>query len=227
MTRAVALPPVSRISAATARHSSILRDETTTPAFGIRLSLPTSPRPIGCARWCFPAWPSEAQVRSSLSPRSFPWADTAGPGIRGARLGQSTIECAPSIWDLFRGKHWGQRRSAAQTGRTRDRTRLALLHRQNALAKAPSTRGPRRTWDYWATAAPSGCRLRRQKRDRLSALLLDAAWEVVQPVFDARDESWQRTSFLYKLPFFRTAFPYVAAAVGLGVGAGLLIRWLA
>lgn len=56
-------------------------------------------------------------------------------------------------------------------------------------------------------------------------LLVDAAWEVIQPVFDARDESWQRTSFLYKLPFFRTAFPYVAAAAGIAVGAWLLIRW--
>src|SRR5262245_61559510 len=35
---------------------------------------------------------------------------------------------------------------AASTGRTRDRTRPMLHKRQKALAKAPSTRDPKRTW---------------------------------------------------------------------------------
>lgn len=50
-------------------------------------------------------------------------------------------------------------------------------------------------------------------------LLLDAAWEVVRPVFEAQDDSWQQTSFLYKIPFLRTAFPYVAAALLVGAMA--------
>src|SRR5262249_11810315 len=36
-------------------------------------------------------------------------------------------------------------KSAAQTGRTRDRTRPMLQQRQKVLAKAPSTRDPKRT----------------------------------------------------------------------------------
>jgi creatinine amidohydrolase/Fe(II)-dependent formamide hydrolase-like protein len=55
-------------------------------------------------------------------------------------------------------------------------------------------------------------------------MLLDAAWEVVRPVFDAQNGSWQQTSLLYKIPLMRTAFPYVAAAVGLFV-LGLLLVW--
>lgn len=51
-------------------------------------------------------------------------------------------------------------------------------------------------------------------------ILLDAVWQVVRPVFDAQDESWQQTSLLYKIPIFRTAFPYVAgSAVILGLAA--------
>ncbi len=57
-------------------------------------------------------------------------------------------------------------------------------------------------------------------------LLLDAVWEVVRPVLDAEDESWQQTSFLYKVPFFRTGFPYVAAGVGLLLVALALFLWL-
>jgi creatinine amidohydrolase len=58
-------------------------------------------------------------------------------------------------------------------------------------------------------------------------LLVDAAWEVIQPVFEAHDETWQQTSLLYKLPVFRTAFPYVAAAFVIGATAWVLIRWIA
>ncbi len=57
-------------------------------------------------------------------------------------------------------------------------------------------------------------------------LFLEVAWEVAQPVFDAQDESWQQTSILYKIPFLRTAFPYVAAGAGLLLGALALAWWL-
>lgn len=44
-------------------------------------------------------------------------------------------------------------------------------------------------------------------------LLLDVAWEVVRPVFEAQDESWQQTSLLFRIPFFRTACPYVGSVL--------------
>ncbi len=56
-------------------------------------------------------------------------------------------------------------------------------------------------------------------------LLLDVVWEVMRPVLDATDESWQQNSFLYKIPFLRTAFPYVAAVAGLLLAASVLV-WL-
>lgn len=52
-------------------------------------------------------------------------------------------------------------------------------------------------------------------------LLTDVTWEVIRPVFEAKDESWQQTSLLYKIPFFRTAFPYVAAGAAIAAAAGL------
>lgn len=55
-------------------------------------------------------------------------------------------------------------------------------------------------------------------------LLEDVIWDVAQTVFDAEDDSWQRTSMLYKIPFMRTAFPYVAGAVGLLLAAALAIK---
>lgn len=55
-------------------------------------------------------------------------------------------------------------------------------------------------------------------------LLVDVAWEVVRPVFESADESWQQTSMLYKIPFFRTAFPYVASGMALAA-AGLTLLW--
>lgn len=55
-------------------------------------------------------------------------------------------------------------------------------------------------------------------------LLVDVAWEVVRPVFESADESWQQTSMLYKIPFFRTAFPYVASGLALAA-AGLGLLW--
>jgi len=57
-------------------------------------------------------------------------------------------------------------------------------------------------------------------------LLLDAAWEVVRPIFDVSDENWQQTSMLYKIPFFRTAFPYVAAGAALTAVILAVVWWL-
>ena len=55
-------------------------------------------------------------------------------------------------------------------------------------------------------------------------LLTEAAWEVARPVFEVEDDSWQRTSMLYKIPFMRTAFPYIAGGTLLLL-AGLAV-WL-
>jgi creatinine amidohydrolase len=57
-------------------------------------------------------------------------------------------------------------------------------------------------------------------------LLLEVVWEVVRPVLEAADDSWQRTSLLYKIPFMRTAFPYVAAGAGLLLAALVAVWWL-
>jgi creatinine amidohydrolase len=56
-------------------------------------------------------------------------------------------------------------------------------------------------------------------------MLLDVVWEVVRPVLDAADDSWQQTSILYKIPVLRTAFPYVAAGTGRVLLALLLFEW--
>ena len=55
-------------------------------------------------------------------------------------------------------------------------------------------------------------------------LLEDVIWDIARPVFEAEDDSWQQTSMLYKIPFMRTAFPYVAGAVGLLLAAALAIK---
>jgi creatinine amidohydrolase/Fe(II)-dependent formamide hydrolase-like protein len=57
-------------------------------------------------------------------------------------------------------------------------------------------------------------------------LLVDASWEVIRPVFTAQDESWQQTSFLYKVPFLRTGFPYVAVGIVLVLIGWGALRWL-
>ncbi len=51
-------------------------------------------------------------------------------------------------------------------------------------------------------------------------LLGEAVWEVARPVFDASDDAWQQTSFLYKIPVLRTGFPYVLGILGL-----ILLGW--
>ena len=55
-------------------------------------------------------------------------------------------------------------------------------------------------------------------------MLVDVAWEVARPVIEAADESWQQTSLLYNIPFFRTAFPYVASGAAVAT-AGLALLW--
>jgi len=57
-------------------------------------------------------------------------------------------------------------------------------------------------------------------------LLVDVTWEVIRPVFAAQDESWQQASFLYKVPFLRTGFPYVLAGIVLVLIAWAALRWL-
>jgi creatinine amidohydrolase len=60
-------------------------------------------------------------------------------------------------------------------------------------------------------------------------MLGEAAWEVARPVFEASDDAWQQTSFLYKIPFLRTGFPYALGAFGLillGWALERLISWL-
>jgi creatinine amidohydrolase len=57
-------------------------------------------------------------------------------------------------------------------------------------------------------------------------LLLEVVWEVARPVLEAGDDSWQRTSLLYRIPFMRTAFPYVAAGMALFLAGLILVLWL-
>ncbi len=52
-------------------------------------------------------------------------------------------------------------------------------------------------------------------------ILSDAAWQVACPVFEGPDRAWQQTSFLYKIPFLRTGFPYVLGTAGL-----ILLGWM-
>jgi len=57
-------------------------------------------------------------------------------------------------------------------------------------------------------------------------LFLEAVWERVCPVLDPQNKSWRETSFLYKVPFFRTAFPRAVALAALGLAAWAVIHWL-
>jgi creatinine amidohydrolase len=57
-------------------------------------------------------------------------------------------------------------------------------------------------------------------------LFLEAVWELVRPVLDSRNGKWRQTSFLYKIPFLRTAFPRFAAAVAAGLAAWAILQWL-
>jgi len=57
-------------------------------------------------------------------------------------------------------------------------------------------------------------------------LFLEVVWELVQPVLDASNRKWRQTSFLYKIPFLRTAFPRIAVAVAAGLAAWAILQWL-
>jgi creatinine amidohydrolase len=56
-------------------------------------------------------------------------------------------------------------------------------------------------------------------------VLADAGWEIARPMLDAADDGWQQTSVLYKVPFLRSGFPYVAGVAGILLMVGL-IYWL-
>ena len=57
-------------------------------------------------------------------------------------------------------------------------------------------------------------------------LFLEVVWELVLPFLDHQDKNWRRTSFLYKIPFLRTAFPYVLAVAAFALAGLLVIHWL-
>jgi len=57
-------------------------------------------------------------------------------------------------------------------------------------------------------------------------LFLEVVWELVLPVLDHQNRKWRQTSFLYKIPFLRSAFPHIAAAVAAGLAAWAIIHWL-
>jgi creatinine amidohydrolase len=66
----------------------------------------------------------------------------------------------------------------------------------------------------------------RELGEAAQQLFLEVVWELVRPVLDAQNKRWRRTSVLYKIPFLRTAFPYLAAAAALGLAAWAAIHWL-
>ena len=72
-------------------------------------------------------------------------ADKVDPGIGRTRLGQRTLKCVFLIGTRSAHSIMASGLTAAQTGRTHDRTRPMLQLRQKVLAKAPSTHDPKRT----------------------------------------------------------------------------------
>jgi hypothetical protein len=69
-------------------------------------------------------------------------ADKVDPGIGRTRLGHRTLKCALTIGTRSAQSIMASGLTAAQTGRTHDRTRPMLQQRQKVLAKAPSTHDP-------------------------------------------------------------------------------------
>ncbi len=57
-------------------------------------------------------------------------------------------------------------------------------------------------------------------------LFEEVVWEVVRPVFDAQDKSWQKTSLLYKIPFLRSIFPYAVTGAALALAGWEILKWL-
>ena len=73
-------------------------------------------------------------------------ADKVDPGIGRTRMGQRIFECVLSIGTRSAHSIMASGFTAAQTGRTHDRTRPMLQLGQKVLAKAaPSTHDPKRT----------------------------------------------------------------------------------
>src|SRR5438552_4490982 len=72
-------------------------------------------------------------------------ADKVDPGIGRSRMGQRIFECVLTIGTRSAQSIMASGFTAAQTGRTHDRTRPMLQQRQKVLAKAPSTHDPKRT----------------------------------------------------------------------------------
>src|SRR5262245_23840915 len=72
-------------------------------------------------------------------------ADTVDPGIGRTRLGQRTLKCVFLLGARSAHRIRASGLTAAQTGRTHDRTRPMLQQRQKVLAKAPSTHDAKRT----------------------------------------------------------------------------------
>ena len=56
-------------------------------------------------------------------------------------------------------------------------------------------------------------------------LFLELVWELVLPALDPANKKWRQTSFLYKIPFLRTAFPRFAAAVTAGLATWAIFHW--
>jgi hypothetical protein len=84
-------------------------------------------------------------------------ADKVDPGIGRTRLGQRIFECVVLIGTRSAQSIMASGFTAAQTGRTHDRTRPMLQLRQKVLAKAPSTHDPKRTSAEFKNTLPLGC----------------------------------------------------------------------
>src|SRR5262245_532662 len=85
-------------------------------------------------------------------------ADKVDPGIGRTRLGHRTLKCALTIGTRSAQSIMASGFTAAQTGRTHDRTRPMLQQRQKVLAKAPSTHDPKRTLGEHLRTCPTGDR---------------------------------------------------------------------
>src|SRR5262249_10924556 len=72
-------------------------------------------------------------------------ADKVVARIGRTRVGQRTLKCVVLIGTRSAQSIMASGFTAAQTGRTHDRTRPMLHRRQKVLAKAPSTHDPKRT----------------------------------------------------------------------------------
>src|SRR5262249_61601277 len=83
-------------------------------------------------------------------------------------------------------------KSAAQTGRTRDRTRPMLQQRQKVLAKAPSTRDPKRTLNARSTVANCGPRATWQLHSQRLAVVRPSHHALIDHLRRDRDHALAR-----------------------------------